>query len=430
MTSTQEQTLDVVLYGQPIGALHRPHPRSVPSFNYRPAYVETGGTPLSVRMPLRIAPYEGKHVAPFLQGLLPENPATRTEWAERLGADNNAFSLLARMGWDCPGAVQFTHPDNLDQLKARDNELVPLTDTDIGERLRALRHDDASWTMPEEHWSLPGQQGKFALARRDGRWYEARGSAATTHIFKPGIERMKSQALIEHLTMRAAAFVGIDTAATEFLYFDGEPAIVATRFDRIDTPDGVLRIHQEDFCQALGKLPEHKYEADGGPDARAIAQMLQGTSSILSVDRQAFAAFLIINYVAGAPDGHSKNISLALPPGQAYIAPLYDLATGFPYDRGNSAIRQVAMSIGGRRKLGEVMPKNWDKAAATLGLPAEYVRWRAGDIARLFPDALATAMNEVDDPAIAEIRDRTMSRVEKHCNQLIKQLADAGPPEK
>ncbi len=136
---------------------------------------------------------------------------------------------------------------------------------EIEERLRALRDDSASWSLPDEHWSLPGQQEKFALVRRNDRWFSATGSAATTHIIKPGIGRMHHQALVEYATMRAAGQVGLDIAHVDFTHFGNEPAIVVERFGRVEVDGEVVRVHQEDFCQAAGRMPNCKYETHDGP---------------------------------------------------------------------------------------------------------------------------------------------------------------------
>lgn len=156
------------------------------------------------------APYGHAVLLPFLEGLLPENRATRQRWAQRLGVSgDDAFALFSRMGWDCPGAIQLCNPDELSEVVLRNADVKRVFDVEIGDRLRALSDDSASWSLPDEHWSLPGQQDKFTLVSRDGEWHEARGASATTHIVKPGIGRLHDQALVEHVTMRAAALVDI-----------------------------------------------------------------------------------------------------------------------------------------------------------------------------------------------------------------------------
>ncbi|MGF7238544.1 MAG: type II toxin-antitoxin system HipA family toxin [Frankia sp.] len=423
------RSLLVVLYGVAVGRVAQRHATAEPEFTYEPAYLEARpGTPLGIRMPLSGTTYRGKTVRAFLEGVLPEDPRTRQRWGATLGVEpDDTLAILAQMGWDCPGAVQFCDPDALDEMLARSQEMRPVSDRDIAERLSALRTGDAaSWSLPDEHWSLPGQQSKFALAKLPTGWHEAHGSAATTHIIKPGIGRLHHQSLVEHATMRAADALGLDVARTEFTRFgDGEPAIVVERYDRVILDDGgVLRLHQEDFCSASGRLPSKKYEAHGGPGLADLARIVeQNSRGQAAAGLAALGHFVAINYVAGAPDGHSKNVSLLLLPSEIKVAPLYDLATSVPYD-GDLGMREIAIGIGGRRKFGQVLGKHWDRAAAVLGIPPEQYRKTVAEMAGRFPDAFSDALTEVGSPEAEEVRKRSIDRIVWHTRQLAERLDD------
>lgn len=423
------QSLVVVIGGQVAGHLTRATRLSAPEFTYSEHYLAEGSVPLSVRMPIGPGTYKAKVVVPFLEGLLPENVNTRRAWADRLeNGASDAFSLLARMGWDCPGAVQFCTPEELDDMLSRSGEMNPVDDSHIADRLRRLRKDEASWSLPDEHWSLPGQQEKFTLVRRDNRWFEAKGSAATTHIIKPGIGRLLNQAIVEYATMRAAGAAGLDVARVRFAHFEGEAAIVIERFDRLKFRDAVVRLHQEDFCQALSVLPERKYEDQNGPSLARLTDVIAKHSRAPGEDRWALAEFAAINYVAGAPDGHAKNISLALWPQDVHVAPLYDLATAFPYDNAGPTNSRTAFSIGGRRDFGRVLGKHWDRAARTMGVDVEKYRLRVREMAERFPDAFADVLADLSLPEADEIRSRTMPRLEHHAAHIVSRLDDPTDP--
>lgn len=309
------EQLVVLLYGRSVGALARESPAESPSFRYDADYVEIGEVALSAQLPISDVPYPARRVEPFLQGLLPENRATRELWARRLGASaDDTFGMLSQMGWDCPGAVQFCEPSMLGELESRQADYQALSTAEIAQRLRNLRDQPSSWTMPDEHWSLAGQQEKFALAWVDGGWHEAHGSAATTHIVKPGIKVLHHQALVEHATMSAAADLGLDIAQTALARFEDQWAVVIERFDRVEDAARILRVHQEDFCQALGRLPEAKYEARGGPGLAAMVRVISQQLTAPEDDLLALADFVIVNVVAAAPDGHAKNISILRAP--------------------------------------------------------------------------------------------------------------------
>lgn len=415
--------LAVLLYGSLIGWLER-EGRDQPRFTYTPEYVRVGRVPLSLRLPIGSQTIPAKRVQPYLRGLLPENMNTRQQWAQSLETDpDDTFDMLAEMGWDCPGAVQFCHEDKIEDLRARAGEHVGVSEADIAQRIRDLSDAPAMWTMPGEHWSLGGQQEKFALANVGGRWFEAHGSAATTHIFKPGIKVLKHQALLEHVTMQASSMLGVDIADTRMVGFEDQWAIVISRFDRVVDGNRIHRVHQEDMCQALGQMPEQKYESNGGPRLADLAKLVRADMTTVPEDVRALADFAIINVVTGSPDGHSKNISLLLDPtGHRSLAPLYDLATGLAYEQ-DDVDRSVALSIGSERHVSRIRTKQWQKAAAALGLASEDMIDRVAYLAAGFPDAFRDALDEVAEvPGAQEVKARALDEVAKHCRLVLANL--------
>jgi serine/threonine-protein kinase HipA len=419
------ERLAVLLHNQVIGHLERASEQALPILTYDADYVSSGFVPLSLRLPITERPYPAAKVEPYLQGLLPENHATRERWARRLGTTpDDAFGILAVMGWDCPGAVQFCDPDNVDALRSRAGEYQPVNEAEIAGRLRELADQPTSWTIKGEHWSLGGQQEKFALAMIDGGWHLAHGSAATTHIVKPGIKYLHHQALVEHVTIAAAGALGVDVAETRIAGFEDQWAIVVSRFDRLDGPGGTIeRIHQEDFCQATGRLPAAKYEARGGPQLADLASLVRRQSTDQDDDLLALADFAVVNLVAGAPDGHSKNISLLLAPGgERWVGPLYDLATGLAYDS-ETVERKVALSIGGERIFSRIRTKQWEKAATALGLSAELLMTRVQMMAEEYPAAFEAELAAIADiPGVDEVAERTLPNLRQHCLNLLSQL--------
>lgn len=207
---------------------------------------------LTPALPVQIKPHSGTSVLAFLAGLLPDAEAVRLHWANQFGVADHPVELLAHMGLDCAGAVQFVPEGEEHLLKAGNSEYIPLSDAQIGERLRTLRTPEgrSSWTVHDEHWSLGGAQAKFALARIDGQWCEATGAAPTTHIFKPGIGAMKHQAAVEFATMRASRALGLATASVDVRVFDAEPTLVVERFDNSPSCCGGPRPDRRTTCVA------------------------------------------------------------------------------------------------------------------------------------------------------------------------------------
>ncbi|WP_188113534.1 HipA domain-containing protein [Nocardioides humilatus] len=384
--------------------------------------------PLTPALLVNAAAHRGKPVEAFLEGLLPDDAAVRQRWAADL-ADSlgrpvppTAFDLLASMGQDCAGAVQFADDHLLPDLQARTGSYEPVDDQKIAARLRLLRDDTSGWTMPAEHWSLAGAQSKFTLALLDGRWHEPHGSVASTHIVKPGVARMRHQAVVEFATMRLAARLELPTASVTLGDFGDQESVVVKRFDRRVLDDGsVRRLHQVDLCQAAGRLPSEKYEARGGPSSRELAQLIRRVSSDPEHDVRRFSDALLFNYLAGCPDGHAKNFALLYAGATVRLAPLYDLATGLPYARLDSDTT-AAFHIGGVRRFGEVYEKHWLAHARELGLdPAERLD-RARTLAQRIPEELRAVLT---DEVGGDVGRRLWARISGRPGRLTSRAREA-----
>ena len=388
------------------------------SFKYDRDYIDSHHYPLSPVLPVSESKHKSHHIDSFVAGLVPENPNTRAEWARTFGVRDTAFDLLGEMGLDCAGAVQFANPERVSEI-TKGGSLKPLTEQDIAQRIHDLIENEDSWTMPSEHWSLPGQQGKFALTWDGEGWCSAHGSAATTHIFKPGITTLKHQALVEHVTMACARHLGLAVAETDMVTFGEQVSLVTKRFDRISGGTEIERLHQVDFCQALGRMPDAKYEENGGSRPKEIAAMLRKVSTSPESDVKRFSDALMFNYVVGAPDAHSKNYSLLFAGSQVRLAPLYDVATAFPYDPKEEGmdLRTVAMSIGGRRKLGDVDLRGWKIHATEMGLFESERVERLDAMTAQVVGAFEEVLDEVKDlPGALEVRNRLLPNLTDHVN--------------
>lgn len=368
------------------------------SFRYAENYA---GVPLSVSMPVSARPYLDKQVKPFICGLLPDDPVTRRNIGQQFGiSGSNPFTLIEAIGMDCPGAIQICSAERATEVESQLENLETVTKEQIAVRLRRGRESvNANWVASNEHWSLGGQQSKFALRKEGNKWYSCAGAAATTHIFKPGISALHLQALNEFLCLKLAAECGIPAAQVDYELFDGEPAIIVTRYDRArDAQDRVVRLHQEDFCQALGVLPENKYAEYGGPSSNDCIALLKQTGPAAKQNIQTFIKMLLFNYLIAAPDAHAKNYSLLLGRDASYIAPLYDVASIAPYDfRLENA--KVAMSIGGENRVCKVSANNISKFVKTnnlceLGLTEKRVIEFALDLAERIPRQLQNVIKD------------------------------------
>lgn len=379
------------LYGKRAGVIVRDGGRR--HLEYDHTYLDQrDATPLSLSLPLNVDPAQtDRAIGAYLAGLLPDHQEVRDRWASRHGVKpGDDLGLVAAIGLDTAGGALFAPEDAIEAVLASKGSIEPVSEGQIADRLRGLRADDAAWHEEDEHWSLAGGQGKFTLVRIDDGWGVGIGAAASTHIVKPGVSRIKDQALAEHVSMRALALAGLPVAETRFQMFDDQAAIVVTRYDRATRGGTVVRIHQEDVLQALALRPQRKYEADEGPGVDRIAQLLRSVAGQTAVDQ--FVDATIAGYVLGAPDGHAKNYSLRLAGGGVSLAPIYDVSTGLLEAR---FYRGAAMSIGGEKLFGEVEAKHWSKFAGIVGWTPDRVMGRVHQLATAMPDAFEDALGEV-----------------------------------
>lgn len=418
----KERLLATIIAGKVAGHVQQ-HESGQLTFAYLPDY---SGAPLSVSMPVGNRTYGDKQVRPYLFGLLPDDDRVRRNTGLEFDVSgNNPFALLTHIGLDCPGAVQFCPPENVAETLARPSGTTPVSDADIAARLRIGRtRNDRAWIIPTEHWSLGGQQSKFALRLVGDAWHSCQGTAATTHIFKCGISRLAYQALNEYLCMKVAASCTIPCAQVAYRLFEDEPAIIVTRYDRFIGETGeVERFHQEDFCQALGVLPENKYPEYGGPAAIDIIRLLKQTGRFAHDNLVQFATMLFFNYLIGAPDAHAKNYSLLIAGnGDMRLAPLYDVASVLPY-RDPHETYKAAMNIGGENRIGYVTRNAVARFAEAAGLPADDCVQLMATLARMIPERFVAVCDEAADiPGIDELRAHWEESLIKHCKDTLKKL--------
>ncbi len=398
MTTSDE--LVMLMAGEPAGVLHRS--RGAITFAYDHEYLDGfQATPLSTAMSADQRIHSGEHVAAWLDGLLPDNERVRFLWGREFGVDEHSpFDLLStRVGHDCAGAVQFCRPEDLDDLMARGESQYPVTEDDIVDHLHELAEDSARWHRRGTlggRFSLGGAQAKFALHQDDrGRWWQPEGDTPTTHIFKPSIRGLSDQALVEHLTMEAARRLGLPTTRSQIAEFGQHQVIIVERSDRERTTEGVVRVHQEDYCQALGIRPQMKYQRSGGPTPVQIVDHLWGWSADPEDDVVRFAEAVLYNWLLVGPDAHAKNYSILLRGDEVVLAPLYDVCSFLPWLSDEDAIESepLSMSVGRGFTVGDADHASvWKSAAQQMDLDPDDLVLRAVEMARGLEAAVGGAV--------------------------------------
>ena len=379
--------LNVFLNSRLVGRLRRQSSGAI-DFQYDRDWLEwEHASPVSLSLPLREDRFIGDPVIAVFDNLLPDSSQIRRRLAERVGAaGNDAYSLLAAVGRDCVGALQFL-PDGEEPGPAGGISGRPLSDEEIAGILSDLKRTplgvDAS---PEFRISLAGAQEKTALLYWKNRWQVPHGTTATTHILKPEIGRLPNGIDLtqsienEYLCMRLMTAFGLPAAKTQIVEFSGKRALVIERFDRRPTSDGrLLRLPQEDCCQALSVPPTRKYESERGPGMRQVLELLKASDEP-DKDQRLFLKAQIVFWLIGATDGHAKNFSIHLFPGGRFrLAQLYDVMSSQPnVDAGQIQHNRMkfAMAVGDRRNyaMKSIMPRHFLQTAVRCGLSAEFAQ--------------------------------------------------------
>ncbi len=411
-----------------VGVVNRKNGRM--TFTYADAWRHAPGAyPLSLSMPMAAADHPHAAIDTFLWGLLPDNEAVLRSWANRFHISaRNVLALIAEVGEDCAGAVQFIRPERREQLSGQSEaDINWLTEADVASRLRALQTDASATRAPGDagHFSLAGAQPKTALVFDGQRWGVPSGREATTHILKPQTGEFAGHAENEHLCLALARALGLPCARSEVHRFEDVTAIVIQRYDRVRIADlamqrsaqslsafaktpATYRVHQEDFCQALRVHPFLKYQNEGGPGPKQIvdllrahaagAQSARGRDAATTYDEDVatFLDALILNWLIGGTDAHAKNYSILIGAGGLVrLAPLYDIASALAYPAIDPRKAKLAMKIGGEYRLHEIGLTQWRTLAADVRVDADALVDRVRAMAGALPDCLADEVGKL-----------------------------------
>jgi serine/threonine-protein kinase HipA len=380
------EPLNVFLNSRLVGQLRRETSGAI-SFQYDQSWLDwESALPVSLSLPIREQPYIGAPVLAVFENLLPDNDALRRQIAACARAEGpDAYSLLAAIGHDCVGALQFL-PRDSQPAPAGAIDAVPVSEREIATILDNLAiaplgiSEDESFRI-----SIAGAQEKTALLRWNDRWWKPRGTTATTHIFKPSIGKLpngvdlRSSVENEYLCLKILKELGLPATNADMKTFGDRRVLIVERFDRLWTRDKrLLRLPQEDCCQALSVPPNLKYESDGGPGIPGIVRLLRGSDEAVS-DQRSFLKATIVFWLMGASDGHAKNFSVFLSPGgRFHMTPLYDVISAQPsVDSKQILWKQfrLAMAFGTKphHQIRQIAPRHFFQTAAKAGLGRQVV---------------------------------------------------------
>jgi serine/threonine-protein kinase HipA len=407
-------TLEVLCFGERAGVLA--DERDGLRFAYDPAWIAAGRPPLSQSLPLDGDP-EPAVVHAYFGGLLPEGEPRRL-LARRLGvSERNDFALLGALGGDCAGAITLAPPGVAHGDGER--EIEWLDDERLAELIATLPdHPMLADEDGEIRLSLAGAQDKLPVVvdTSTGRVGVTSGRTPSTHILKMPIARFPGTVVNEAFCLGFGYRLGVPTVEAWPRRAGEHAYLLVGRYDRVHRRDGVERLHQEDFCQALGIPSERKYEVEGGPSLADCFALVRRATSVPAKHTLVLLDAVALNFLVGNHDAHGKNFSLRRSRERTELAPFYDILSTVAYP---GLARKAAMAIGGERRPEYVRRRHLDRLCEAAGLGGAAVRRRLLAMAREAPAAAreeraALAGEGWDHP----ILDAVLDLIERRARQL------------
>jgi serine/threonine-protein kinase HipA len=377
---TKSQTLYVSLNGVLVGFLKKESSGAI-SFRYESEWLEEGFA-ISHSMPLQEDMYRGEIVSRYFDNLLPDNDEIKKTVATKFGAESiRPFDMLSVIGKDCVGALSFSH-EEIDPFEQYEMNYKKISEKEIAQRIRELSSSSPLGMKEGEfRLSVAGAQEKTALLKIKKGWHEPQGMTPTTHLIKTPIGALgesinfKDSVDNEWASLAIMKKFGLPVCHSEIEVFEDQRVLVVERFDRRwvknESQNFLIRIPQEDLCQALGYSPYQKYQSDGGPGILEITKLLQASKE--QNDRFDFFKAMIIFDLLYATDGHGKNFSIFLGADGFRLTPFYDVMSGYflVKSEGRSVNKmKLAMGVGesGHYRFSKIAKRHYLETAKKCGI--------------------------------------------------------------
>lgn len=411
--------LSIRLHGEPVGILEQT-PTGKKAFTYNSSAV----MPISIGMPVCEESYGEQQCEAFFGGLLPESEVAKQIIGKRYGiSPNNSFALLRAIGYDCAGAIS---------CHAIDEPIIPqhsvpltgkiITENELYEHIKELPKKPLFMDVEGLKLSLAGVQDKAAICLIDNQVALPENGCPTTHILKPAQPHFEGIAENEYFVLKLAKRIGLPVPEVELRKIKDITFLLIERYDRHIKNNNIERIHQEDFCQALGVTSLKKYQNEGGPGFKNCFDLLKNTTQP-AIDRNLLASVVVFNYLVCNMDAHGKNFSLFHnAASNIRLAPFYDIVCTRVYQKLTS---KMAMKIGSKYDADHVLPRHWKQLC-------EEVNYRYLAMAGL----IETLGHQIKDAAVQEkeqlqangidnpIIDKIINVIEGNIDQTLKRFTE------
>jgi serine/threonine-protein kinase HipA len=422
MATNMARELEVWLFAERVGTLAVIDGRL--NFRYDPDWLSRpDAVSLSSSLPLQAEPFDDHHARPFFAGLLPEGELRRLIAQQFQVSSQNDFALLDYIGGECAGAVTLLEPGQPLSSPERGHDVQWLSDEEIVAILDELPHRPMLAGKEGLRLSLAGAQDKLPVVFDGERIGLPRNGTPSSHILKPGIRTLSDTVTNEVFCLTLAEAMQLKPAKTQVRSVLGRQFLLVERYDRVEVAKGLRRrLHQEDFCQALGVVPEMKYQNEGGPDLAQCFELVRRVTRPSAPQILRMLDYVIFNALIGNHDAHAKNFSLLYANSTPVLAPLYDVLSTAVYP---NLTPKMAMKIGGKYKFSEVQARHWEQFAEAVGLSKAQARKRILALAKSMP---TTARELQSDPAHGftshGVVEQIVTLIEQRCALTVRRLSE------
>ena len=412
--------LDVWLFADHVGTLSLVEGRL--NFCYAPTWLaQPNVAALSISLPLQAEPFDDHKSRPFFAGLLPEGQMRRLIAQQFQISGQNDFALLDNIGGECAGAVTFLKPGQTLRAPIMAGDVQWLSDEEVVAILDELPRHPMLAGKDGLRLSLAGAQDKLPVVFDGHRIGLPRNGTPSSHILKPPIHAVEDSVINEGFCMALAEGMQLKPAKSKVHVVLNRSFLLVERYDRLSDPKGSrLRLHQEDFCQALCVVPEMKYQNEGGPDLAQCFELVRHVTRPSAPHVLRLLDVVIFNALIGNHDAHGKNFSLLYSGKTPVLAPLYDTLSTAVYP---TLTPKMAMKIGSKYKFSEVQARHWEQFAESTGLAKAQARKRILEIAKVLPVA-ARKLQQAPGKGFAEnaVIERIIVLIEQRCALTIRRL--------
>lgn len=426
MEVTMAHDIGVCLFDQPVGTLSLVGGRL--SFQYGHDWLaQPNAGALSQSLPLGPDVFDDRQCRAFFAGLLPEGNLRRLIARQCQVSSQNDFALLSAIGGECAGAITFL-PQGQPTATTEQAGVEWLDEPQLMALLDELPRRPMLAGRDGVRLSLAGAQDKLPVVFDGQSMGLPTGGQPSTHILKPAIASVEDSVFNEGFCLALAQAMGLPTAQAQIFVVQGREVLLVARYDRrVGVQGQPMRIHQEDFCQALGVVPEMKYQNEGGPDLKACFDLLRKATRPSAPQVLRLLDAVVFNALIGNHDAHAKNFSL-LYAGQSKnaaptLAPLYDMLCTAVYDH---LTPKMAMKLGSKYKFTEVQVRHWEQFAQAAGLSKAQTKKRVLQIAQQLP-AVARSLQATPPFAGRPIIDKMIDLIDQRTALTIRRLTEGEP---